>query len=488
MGITYEDFLNQDICLESYGIFPWGKEDVPYFCTPEDAVFLGRTGVDGIHYCFVKGYGETVFVVSPCNAPGEYVHPVARDFEDFLRLLMVCKGEAALEQSWMWSQEKFDRFVAEQPVTPEQEQTKMLLETKLHISPEPAPYQYLQQVRAEVDCSRWNGTEMDCQPAETAQEAWEVQFENQGEPGQEVHLDTAFSRGGRDFRIPAMYLCEKGLVIDFCMKVPAQEEQDFIDRWSLSSENDNVECFSPAEWEQMEWENPMSFKYALIASVNGIEIPDYNMTGDSWNACLPESEREQAVWMEHYNLDRNACWVFRRYALPWGTEEKLEIRELWLELKPRTMNRSGTTFTVEKPGDTVQLTHPTTGETYLLKVLEYGPYVVEDGVSAEGWEIPRQLWSMKYTLSPELSDEVFSIEDSTRCDEPCRVTVEENPGNASVGIIGGADGPMAFIFSPQKDGAARIAYSSPHFERVEKVEWKPVFQVQPVEDIRIRLV
>lgn len=72
-------------------------ENTAYFCTPKGAAIIGWAGVDGIHYCFVDGFGETVFAVSPMNV-GDYVHPVARNFEDLLRLLLSCVDMAALEQ------------------------------------------------------------------------------------------------------------------------------------------------------------------------------------------------------------------------------------------------------------------------------------------------------------------------------------------------------------------------------------------------------
>ena len=65
-----------------------------YFCTPIGAHILWNTGVDGIHYCTVKEQGETIFVAEPMSTPGAYVHPVAANLSDFIRLLLACGGEA----------------------------------------------------------------------------------------------------------------------------------------------------------------------------------------------------------------------------------------------------------------------------------------------------------------------------------------------------------------------------------------------------------
>ena len=83
----------------------------PYFCTPKGAKVIGWAGVDGIHYCFVKGFGEMVFAVSPANLPGEYVYPIARSFEDMLSLLLASGSMDAIEQAHMWDEATFDGYM-----------------------------------------------------------------------------------------------------------------------------------------------------------------------------------------------------------------------------------------------------------------------------------------------------------------------------------------------------------------------------------------
>jgi len=75
---TYQKFVKSDIDLSALG-FERRETNIPYFCTPKGARIIGWAGVDGIHYCFVRGFGETVFAVSPMNG-GDYVHPIARSF------------------------------------------------------------------------------------------------------------------------------------------------------------------------------------------------------------------------------------------------------------------------------------------------------------------------------------------------------------------------------------------------------------------------
>ncbi|MBQ6933461.1 MAG: hypothetical protein IJN37_03630, partial [Clostridia bacterium] len=83
---AYEKYKNSGITLECAGFDERG-ENIPYFCTPADANILGRPGVDGIHFCFVPEYGETVFCISPMNGAEDAIHVVSNNFTDFLSLL-----------------------------------------------------------------------------------------------------------------------------------------------------------------------------------------------------------------------------------------------------------------------------------------------------------------------------------------------------------------------------------------------------------------
>lgn len=109
-------------------------ENTAYFCTPKGAAIIGWAGVDGIHYCFVDGFGETVFAVSPMNV-GDYVHPVARNFEDLLRLLLSCVDMAALEQCYAWDEEQYKAFLIDCPATEEQQAVLDAIAAEFGLSP-----------------------------------------------------------------------------------------------------------------------------------------------------------------------------------------------------------------------------------------------------------------------------------------------------------------------------------------------------------------
>ena len=104
--MTYTEFNKLKINTSNIGWEPPSKSETTYFCTPKGAKIIGHAGVDGIHYCTVRALGETIFAVSPMNLPGQYVHPIARNLTDLLRLLLACLDMNLIEQAWTWDEEQ----------------------------------------------------------------------------------------------------------------------------------------------------------------------------------------------------------------------------------------------------------------------------------------------------------------------------------------------------------------------------------------------
>ena len=103
MDRTYQKLIRLGIDLAPLGI-ERRTENIPYFCTPKGASILGWAGVDGIHYCRIRGFGDMVFAVSPMNAP-RFVRPIAENFTSLLRLLLentnlVVTRETILQVVW----------------------------------------------------------------------------------------------------------------------------------------------------------------------------------------------------------------------------------------------------------------------------------------------------------------------------------------------------------------------------------------------------
>ena len=200
----YEAFLQAGISLAPLGLEA-GDRHSGYFCTPLGAEVIGWEGVDGIHCCFVEGFGEMVFAVNPMGLPGEWVHPIARNFEDLLRLLLSCGHLAPLEQAYGWDWAQFDQFLEENPPVPEQTAVLKRLKEAFSLSPMDAPYDYLRELQASFDYDRLTYSE-EClealpQPPQPAP-PWRVTFESnfwgrygRGHAGKEIPVDRTFSWG-----------------------------------------------------------------------------------------------------------------------------------------------------------------------------------------------------------------------------------------------------------------------------------------------------
>lgn len=69
-----------------------------YFCTPVGAEVFASSGYEGIHYCTLAHYGETVFVVNPEPGSDMFVYPVAGNIYDFLCLTYTLRGTSLIDQ------------------------------------------------------------------------------------------------------------------------------------------------------------------------------------------------------------------------------------------------------------------------------------------------------------------------------------------------------------------------------------------------------
>ena len=152
----YKKYLELDI---DTSLFNLEKGDYPeYFCTPVGAEVIGWEGIDGIHYCFIPGFGEMVFAVSPmkcdCN-----VFPLAKNFADFLGLILATKSVTVLEQIISWDKQTYLDYINEPDnikhfSRPELIAALAQMSEKLAEEPIEEPFEYVKAVQADVDYSK----------------------------------------------------------------------------------------------------------------------------------------------------------------------------------------------------------------------------------------------------------------------------------------------------------------------------------------------
>ena len=140
------------ICLEQV-------EDIySYFCYPTNAKAIGFEG--SIMYCFIEPYGEMVFACNPDTCADVFVYPLARTFEDFMRLILACGSTNPIEQIIWMDKDKFEKHLKEEEAirTEEQKATLSYLETELEISPIDNPYDYVKELQSRFTDSNLNHT------------------------------------------------------------------------------------------------------------------------------------------------------------------------------------------------------------------------------------------------------------------------------------------------------------------------------------------
>ena len=84
-------------------------DEIDYFCTPVGSKVIGWD--NGIHYCFIDGFDEMVFCVNPDTCCDFYVYPLARNFTDFLSLILAKKNTNVMQQIIIWDKQEYDDFI-----------------------------------------------------------------------------------------------------------------------------------------------------------------------------------------------------------------------------------------------------------------------------------------------------------------------------------------------------------------------------------------
>ncbi len=503
MDKSFKTFLKLGIDLTCVGI-EMRADEAAYFCTPKGASVIGWAGVDGIHYCRIRGFGNMVFAVSPMNDAPDYVHPIAEDFETLLRLLLACGDAAALEQAWQWNEEQFNLFLKEYPPTEEMKEVLLGISAGMRLSPMENPWQYIHHLQENFDYSKIKYTEDIVDPdmninAKVSAPEWKVYFDGsfwghhgKAHAGREICIKKQFEWAGRTWLIPAAYSCSKGLVVDFCMRVEADEIRSFMNKWSGIWENDSCE-----RQMEMNLENPLLLDFVSCLELNGQKMSFSHGCGVAYKPCTEDGADLDAKWVvEHYGLDAACGWVISRYAFPWKCKRRPDVKTLSLTMEQRPEQIPGPHFKTHSPGDSFSFVHPVSQIEYTLTVRELEKQTLpKNSFPADSRYYPTHFTAMSYTISPE-TPEAITISDCEGSDKPIEI---KPPGDSflpsasndafCIGIIGGADGPTVIGFGEGKQGKLRTACSALHFEPVDHdIEWRITFHEKRFEDFSVILI
>lgn len=129
--------------------------------------------------------------------------------------------------------------------------------------------------------------------------------------GREVPVRKEFLWGRKKWVIPALYLCQEGLVIDFCMEAEPAELKTFIEKWDLA--RTACDLRSREQELKLHLEHPLDVSFSSHISLNGKDRKSEHSCAVSWlpEACFPGSrfpdkmtpDPEAKAALEYYGLD-----------------------------------------------------------------------------------------------------------------------------------------------------------------------------------------
>ncbi len=503
---TYQKFRKLKIDFAAIGLELTGTEE-KYFCTPKGARIIASAGVDGIHYCFVRGQGEMVFAVSPMNETGRNVFPIARTFEDLLGLLMACGSMDAIEQAWHWDEEQFDEYLAAYPAKSEALAVFDVLQDKLGITPMENPYEYLCKLQRSYNYGELNFQKeyydlLFAVPAERQPSEWKVTVDGgfcpeRGKGGREIRINKQFAWGDEIWHVPAVYVCSTGLVADFCIAVNEDRMRAYYEKYKVLEERGIPLTEEEEETLLLDCPTEISFKASVI--LNGELLSMKRGSGRNWIApgIYGEdfSNDSDAKWvLEHYGLDVTKSWVIRRCSFIWEGRRKVEVQLLQLKLERRPLKVPGIHFHTPGVGESFTFENPVTGLPHKLTVRAVETGAMDEGACHdETMEYPRHYAAMVYTVDPELTREQFHIKDCGEADRPRPKAGADHGQMAAVfgvpGVIYRTEGEPEFYEEDGKILTPQFCISHLYFEPVAgPVEWRMVFQEKRMDDMEVKLI
>lgn len=128
---------------------------------PKGARVFATLSVDGILFCFIDGFGEMVFALSPETNDDNVCHPLANNFEDFLGLVLSCKSADPLEQIYWLDKDRFYHLINVEneewhnaEIDAAKEAALSAIRSELGVKPIDEPYDFVRAVQAGFDYSR----------------------------------------------------------------------------------------------------------------------------------------------------------------------------------------------------------------------------------------------------------------------------------------------------------------------------------------------
>ena len=319
------------------------------------------------------------------------------------------------------------------------------------------------------------------------QAGWQVFFEasfspkpDGRRPGRELPLNRTFLWDGASCRIPSVYLCEEGLVLDVLLQADTDAVKAWIERWGLTPETETGDL-SPEQEMRIQNENPLHRDFSPAVCLNGQRFKFAEGCSFVWLSLFPEhADSDWAAVRDHYRLDPACCWAVHRFTFRSPVQR---MESLSVTLTPEKIELPGPHFTAAAPGDTIRFTGPAgTAHTLTVQCCEKQTLAQSQN---DGWIYPQHFVALDYTVTPPLSREEFKVVDSSHGDQARKGSYVGAGPSGVIGIIGAAH--AVALLTPQ-DVEVMTAASSLYFDPPEQIEWRIVFRVHQHSEITLPLL
>ena len=286
-------------------------------------------------------------------------------------------------------------------------------------------------------------------------EEYRVYYENyeelaSEEPGAEIPLQKDIvweNKNSQSERWKALsvFARPQGLVLELAKQVAPKQYLAFYEKWKEADED----RLTDRQLSQIEEESPLGECPAVLLTCNGEELQSDGTMGMGWypSDILEKLEWEQdpeaEACRQHYGLDPAYLWWIGRFHFMWKQPVTAsKIQNLVLTLQAEEKRIYGEESFILRTGDQIRFSHPVTGLTYRLDVLE----IAEEEIPAE------------------------------------RIYKKNQDGSQSE-----VSGAISFFLmgklKPEKQN--RLTTGNLHYAPVTETAWIPVFEVKRKEDITV---
>lgn len=280
-----------------------------------------------------------------------------------------------------------------------------------------------------------------------------------GSSCQKILLEKNVNWHGYGWRIPAMYLCEEGVMVDICRIIPMDRVRLFYNRWS----GVNGDSLSEEQVECLMEESPLEVN-ATFTLEAGRTLESGGWSSVVWQNIRPElSDPVTEELMREYRCEKENAWQFIRLLSKWKKERARpqEVQLIFRSL-PDRFRVPEHFVTGDKLLPQMEFRNPWSGSNHVLKVMECKGERLKDSGQDEAFKYPSRCRIIRYTVSPPLVGASLLVRDVKEGDRA--ISLKEGKHSSAIAVT--------FNENDKLHKEWKTACSSVYFREQEETEWR----------------